>query len=296
MTEATFESMSTDVRALFAVYDQKDVSYVVGPSLFFLALAIQKNPKKRVFGTFIRELVGMAFMICCVFPPGPALGPLGWAAEWAAHMLGVIVSDRVMGGPYVNPAVTFSMYCWKQVTLLEALSIISAQLLGAIIGFPFAQLIIQPLGATLGGPSVDSALPMEQGFANEFAGFMILMCAVYGCCFTPLGDYYLLKQSLVAASIRFVLVFYPVTGPAINPALGSIWSFYSTGTLPRTLNHYVVYWLGPCLAGCAITLLWSGATRTGIFEKKPGDAPAKSTAAQSDGGRPTSTINGPEGK
>mmetsp|Transcript_22392 Transcript_22392/g.42041 ORF Transcript_22392/g.42041 Transcript_22392/m.42041 type:complete len:288 (-) Transcript_22392:589-1452(-) len=285
MADITFESIHMDIRDLYAVYDQKDVTYIVGTSLFLLGLAVQGNPKKRIFRTYARELVGTALMICCVFPPGPVLGHLGWVAEWPTHMLGVVISDWIMGGPHVNPAVTFSMYWWKQVTLLEALSIISAQLVGAIVGFPLAQLMIKPLGATLGGPSFDPTTPVQQGFANEFAGFTMLICAVYGFCCTPLGEYYLLKQSLVAASIRFVLVFYTVTGPAINPALGSIWSFYSTGNLPRTWQHYVVYWLGPCLAGFAITLFWSGATRTGIFEPKA----ATKYTAKGNGSEPAST-------
>jgi len=250
-----------------APYDKQDLLLLVGVTFVALILGIQLSPSKGILSDFVQEMTGTVLMVCCTFSPGPVVGHLGALYEWPLHALGVLVADGSMGGPQVNPGVTCAMFVWGKLSALQAIVMVMAQLTGAAIAFPLLQAILNPFDATVGGPSFDpSERPVADGFANEFAGFAILIAAVYGFCTTPLGEHYFIKQPLVAATIRFICVFYAVTGPAVNPALGTIWAFYATGSLPRDYEHYIVYWGAPALAATLVTLLWSAGTKTGVFQ------------------------------
>eukprot|EP00466_Bigelowiella_natans_P019788 jgi/Bigna1/88733/estExt_fgenesh1_pg.C_370074 len=289
--------------SVLAPYDLEDLQYLVSATLAALLTAIVLDRRKAssIIFTFFQELFGTAFMICCVFPPSPLLGHLSpkYMYEWPVHGLGVIVSDFIFGGPQVNAACTFSLWIAQLIPLTQAVSNIFAQLLGGVIGFPLAKMItlaIRPK-AEFGGPTftldeseTPKQLTLEEAFANEFAGVVLLMCAVYGFCLTKLGKRYLLKQSLVAASIRFILHFYPKTGPAMNPGLGSMYHFFISGRLHRDASHYYVYWLAPFAAGGIVALFWSGATETGLFAAEPSNTNMNSKADNSGEGKTSHKV------
>lgn len=250
-------------------YEKQDLMLLCGGAFAVLIIAIQMAPKQKILSNFLNELFGTILMVICTFAPGPVFGHLGIKVEWPLHMVGVIVADRTMGGPNVNPGVTFAMFVWGACNFAEATSRIAAQLVGAAIAFPTLQALVNPLGATIGGPSFDPATTsLKDAFAGEFAAFAFLMCAIFGFCTTPLGKRYFIKQPLVAATIRFAIYFYGAAGPAINPALGTMYAFYSTGSLPRDPSQYIVYWLAPAIAGTLITLLWSAGVMVGVVATK----------------------------
>jgi len=52
---------------------------------------------------------------------------------------------------------------------------------------------------------------------------------VYVLCTTWFGAYYWLRMPMLAGCIRTICVFYPVTGPALNPMLGTTFALFKTG-------------------------------------------------------------------
>mmetsp|Transcript_2283 Transcript_2283/g.3238 ORF Transcript_2283/g.3238 Transcript_2283/m.3238 type:complete len:283 (-) Transcript_2283:111-959(-) len=250
-------------------YDKNELLLVIQTTLasLLVAMLVHHDRAFNILKTFVHEFLGMSLMVCCVFLPGPLFGHT-WIYEWTLHALAIIASDRIAGGPLVNPAVSHAMMWWRKLSIFECASLIGAQLLGAIVGYPITEMLVKFLrpSAFVGGPEFDLNMvtPID-AFANEFAAFALLLCAIFGFCCTSLNHWYYLRQSLLALSIRFIVVLYPRTGPAMNPALGTVWVFYSVGHLPSDLVHYTTYWMAPFLSGVFVTLLWSAATKSGIF-------------------------------
>ena len=122
-------------------------------------------------GSFFKECTGTAIMICCTFAPYPLVHHLGPFVEWPLHMCGVIFADWVIGGAHVDPAVTFAMWVAGEMPAAEAAAFVVAQLLGAILGFPVLQALLDTQGLKGGGPTFDPAMyadGMAAGCANEF--------------------------------------------------------------------------------------------------------------------------------
>lgn len=237
-------------------YDAAELNTLLVGLLAVVALAA--GLRGRMLG-FAHELAGTTLMILCTFSPGPLLGPIGPAVEWPMHVLGVTFAALVAGGAHRNPAVTTAMAVLGKVSPAEAAGKIAAQLVGALAAFPLLDALCGRLGAAARGPEIAEGLSLREAFAGEFAATALLLCAVYGLCLTPLGPASLVRQPLVAAAIRFLIVFYSATGPAMNPCLPSTWAFFSTGHLPVDASHYVVYWVAPFMAAVLTALLWSSA-------------------------------------
>lgn len=222
------------------------------------------------FKAFLKEFIGIILMIACTFTPGPFLGGYKGYEEWIMHMVGVIVADYLVGGPHVNPSVTVSMFVWRQLSIVEVVVLIGAQMAGGIVAFPLIQELSTPYNATIGGPSIGAGVTLGHGMWNEFIATFCLMMGIFLLCTTWLGALYHIKQPLVAMTIRSIIVVFGATGPAINPALGTTWAFYSGGySWPTSMTHYLVYWVGSMSGGALAALLWSIITKTGPFAVKP---------------------------
>ena len=62
--------------------------------------------------------------------------------------------------------------------------------------------------------------------------------------FKDFGTYtYWIKQSLTGVLIRLLIIFFPFSGPAINPMLATTYDAHVNGTFSDSYDHYVVYWL-----------------------------------------------------
>lgn len=174
------------------------------------------------------------------------------------------MADYTCGGPHVNPSVTTAMFIWKQVTAEEWLLRVSAQMAGGVLAFPIIQGISSFYDVTIGGPAFSlgdcegCAGTMFDAIMNEFLASFILLMGVFIFCTTAIGKIYYIKQPLLAAVIRYCCVFYGKTGPAMNPALGTTWAFFTADQVyPSDTAHYIVYWLGSMLGASMAALTWS---------------------------------------
>ena len=108
---------------------------------------------------------------------------------------------------------------------------------------------------------------MRAALASEGIANFLLMLAI--CCFalTRVGDTYLIKQPLIAASIRAIILCYGATGPAINPMLATSYHIIKTGEWPDA-RHWLVYWGAASAGACFAALLWSASGRVRAKPKR----------------------------
>lgn len=72
-----------------------------------------------------------------------------------------------------------------------------------------------------------------------------------------LARVYSIKMSLIAATVRLIIVVHGATGPAINPALATSYELAANGELPGLAStHYTTYWLGGLAGAVAMGFIW----------------------------------------
>lgn len=150
------------------------------------------------------------------------------AADCPAHGLNVqnlTVADVLLslvslalkfgGGPHVNPAVTVAMFSLGKVSYTEAYVRIAAQLGGGLISFPLYHAISNALEWTpFGGPEFNTEGNVVEAFLSEHFATLCLMFAIYVLNWElNFGKHhYIIKQSLTAIAIRFLIEVFPTAG------------------------------------------------------------------------------------
>merc|ERR1712071_575797 len=77
-----------------------------------------------------------------------------------------------------------------------------------------------------------------------------------------------------AVAIRYLIQVFPVSGPSLNPMLGTAWAVFAAGDsantgvhFPTSPTHYLVYWAGPVMGGLFATffyVVYAGGTFFGL--------------------------------
>jgi glycerol uptake facilitator-like aquaporin len=221
---------------------------------------------------FRREFVGTLLMIGFTFSPGKWIGRDSLIVAWIAHALGVIASDRIGGGPHVNPAVTASMYALGKCTYTEGYVRVMGSMAGGLVAFPLYSRLSETLGLTpLGGPEYDPKDDAEGllSGSSEFVAMVLLMFLIYAVNWElNFGKYhYWIKQTLTALGIRYLIETFPRAGPAINPMLATTWYIFRHGTYPVHPGFYFTYWIssvaGALFASC-VYVIYAGGTVFGM--------------------------------
>lgn len=219
---------------------------------------------------WIQEFVGSLLMIGLTFSPGKWWGTSSTLSNWVCHAVGVVAADYIGGGPHVNPAVSVSMFALGKCDYTEMYVRIMGSMVAGLLAFPFFYFVSAALGVTsLGGPEYnlqDEEDDGVTGFLNEFFATFLLMAAIYALNFElHFGEWhYWIKQTLTAVVIRYLIVVFPLSGPAINPMLGTSWAVFAENDsanvgvhFPADPEHYIVYWAGPVLGGLSATFLYA---------------------------------------
>mmetsp|Transcript_13194 Transcript_13194/g.28543 ORF Transcript_13194/g.28543 Transcript_13194/m.28543 type:complete len:286 (-) Transcript_13194:214-1071(-) len=222
--------------------------------------------------SFRHEFVGTLLMIGLTFSPGKWIGADSWQLAWAAHAAGVVASDRIAGGPHVNPAVSVSMWALGKCSYTEAYVRTAGAMAGGLVAFPLFRAFADNSGWNpLGGPEFDPEGD-EEGVASgwsEFAAMVVLLIVIYAVNWElDFGTYhYWIKQTITAVVIRYLIETFPKAGPAINPMLGTTWYIFKNGGYPIETGHYFTYWVASCAGAVFASFLYvvyAGGTLFGL--------------------------------
>lgn len=242
----------------------------------------------RYLKAFRHEFIGTILMICCTFSAGKWIGKQDIKLAWTAHAAGVILADKLSGGPHVNPAMTTTMWALGKVSYTEGLVRIAGQMGGGLISFPLFHAISNYYGLEpFGGPefNMDSdEYGVAEAALSEFFATMCLAFAVYILNWElNFGSYhYIIKQFLTACAIRALIELFPTAGPAMNPMLATAWAAFGVGAgfeFPDDFTHYFVYWVAPCLAAVLAAFIYAIYAGETFFGYKLPIGPIKPTPA-----------------
>jgi len=204
---------------------------------------------------WLSEFYGTLLMVFLTFSPGKWIGIDSTPIEWLCHAVGVITADYLAGGPHVNPAVSVTMYCLGKCCFTECYVRIMGGLAGGLVAFPLFLKFSSSMGWTeLGGPEYelkDESDDASSAFLNEFLSTFFLIISIFLLNFElNFGKFhYWVKQSLQAIVIRYLIVVFATTGPAMNPMLGSAWLVFKKKTsCALSMDHYFIYWIAPFAA------------------------------------------------
>jgi MIP family channel proteins len=216
----------------------------------------------ELIGTFALVFIG-AGAVCANQLPIPA-------APQQMQLLGISLASGLilavflpitvpLGGGFLNPAITLTLWVFKRINGNRACWLIAAQLLGGFL----AALCLRPLfdenvlaaadfgtphlnmpafGGTLRGDPTTKML--LSGIGIEFVLTFLLTFAIYGALLDPRAPQLGILGPGVALT-AVMLMGYSLTGAAVNPArwLGpALWEL--TLRQPAFRDH-AVYWIGP---------------------------------------------------
>lgn len=236
------------------------------PPGLFLVLALAAVEGGKYFPAFRHEFVGSMLMIGFTFSAGKWIGVDDFKVEWASHAAGVILADKIGGGPNVNPAMTVTMWCLGKLTYTEGLVRIAGQMAGGLVAFPVYHAISDAMKWTpFGGPefNMDSdENKIAEAAISEFTSTVLLCFAIYFLNFEfHFGSHhYIIKQFLTAVAIRALIEAFPTAGPAMNPMLATTWAAFGVGDkfdYPDNFAHYFVYWVMPFVAAVVAAFLYT---------------------------------------
>ena len=217
---------------------------------------------KDLKAPMVAELIG-TFALCFIGAGSICVnqwstGSLGFVGIALAHgtVLAVMISSlgHISGGHF-NPAVTLGVLTTGKIGGRQALSHITAQLVGAaaagfLLRFIIPEQAWQPVH--LGTPSLGSGISVVQAITVEAVLTFFLMLAVCGTALDPKGSWNAVSGFGIGTVLIFdILVGGPITGAAMNPARA-----FGPALASGHWDHHLVYWLGPLTGAVLATFCY----------------------------------------
>lgn len=204
-------------------------------------------------GTFCFVFVGVASVVAAM-TPGSTLGQLGPSL---AHGLAIAVlasATMHISGGQLNPAVTLGVWLGNQITFLQAIVNIIAQVFGSFLAI---HALLWCLGedrmniAIFGTPQVAPDLGQYQAMFLEALFTFILVLVVFGTAVEKrarkIGGLYI---GLVIAMAGITIG--SLTGACINPA-----RYLGPALQGGGYNDWLIYIAGPVLGGAVAALIYT---------------------------------------
>ncbi len=235
---------------------------------------IRKKFLAEFLGTFLLVLFGTGSAVVTLLiadtitPNAGGIGILGGLGDWIAIALvfglTVMVCIYVFGkisGAHLNPAVTIGLFVTNNISFIDTIYYIIAQVIGAILG-SFAlflclgnpAVVIGGLGATAPGLGVS----YFQAMFAEFLGTFFLMLVVMGVAVDKNAEPGFAGISIGMTVTAVIAVLGAFTGASINPA--RTFGPYLMDLLLGGTNFWIyfpIYLVGPIFGAIVAALLYS---------------------------------------
>lgn len=235
----------------------------------------------RDLNAWLAEIVG-TFLLVFIGSGAGVLAPASTGALVPAfsHGLALFVIVVIIGrisGAHANPAVTLALASIGKFSWLRVPGYIVSQFIGAFLGALGVAVIynVMPKVNPSVAPTMAAGVGMGTGLLAEALGAGILVIAVVAAVADSriglAGGVAGLAIGLALASAIFVIG--PVTGAAVNPALGL--SPFAVNTIfhytpELTTTSLVVYLVGPIVGGVIAAWIYR------IISAMPADRPVRS--------------------
>ena len=266
--------------ALSALISQ--LASILPPGLVsFLAIAFMPTNGSN---PFFAEVIGTIMMVAFTFSPGKWIFADAEYPSWVVHAMGVVAADKLGGGQNVNPSMSLTMYALGKCSYSEMMLRIAGAMAGGLLAFPLCKTLSDSMDwIPLGGPEYNPENDADASASafNEFGATFLLCFVVYIVNWElNFGKYhYWIKQTLTAIGIRFLIVAFPTSGPAMNPMLGTTWAVFANGSYPDDVRHYFVYWVASMMGAIAASFVYAVYDGCTFFGMKLPFGPVKSKAA-----------------
>lgn len=265
-------------------------------------------------GTFALVFVSAGAVIATQLGPETAARPSPLAQTiYVALAVGFVLAAALSvtvpyEGGYLNPAITLTLWVYKRIEGPKTAALIFVQLLGAAIAGGLLFMIFREnepalLASSLGTPHVNPELtpylrtPVISGALVEFCLTFVLTLVIFGTYIDPrapklLGPTgkWLTPLWIGLAMAALVLVAYPMTGAAANPArwFGPfIWEYSVTELKVRgPARDQLAYWVGPILGA----LLAGGVYNALLMPDEVEHSPSSTTTAHPAGKNPAGST------
>ena len=208
-------------------------------------------------GTFALIFFG-AGAVCVDFHlrnSGSTLGLLGIALAHGMALAAMISAFGAVSGGHFNPAVTIGYWVTKRLTTLDTLAYWAAQLVGAVAAALLLKAIVPGetwSGISGGRPDLMPDFPSWAGLALEATATFFMVLLVFATIVADRGGF----KPVAAFSIGMtyalgVLVAYPFTGGALNPARA-----FGPAATSGHWHNQLIYWVGPLGGGFLAGLIY----------------------------------------
>lgn len=235
---------------------------------------IGKKFLAELLGTFLLVLFGTGSAVVTLLiadsvnPGAGGIGILGGLGDWIAIALvfglTVMVCIYVFGkisGAHLNPAVTIGLLVTKNISVVDSIYYIVAQVIGAILGSAALFLCLGDPSVTIGGLGATApglGVSYFQAMFAEFLGTFFLMLVVMGVAVDKKAEPGFAGLSIGMTVAAVIGVLGAFTGASINPAR-TFGPYLMDVVLGGTnfWSYFPIYLVGPILGAIVAALVYS---------------------------------------
>jgi MIP family channel proteins len=210
-------------------------------------------------GTFALIFIGAGSICADQYLRSANQSALGILAIALAHGLafGIMVTavGHISGG-HLNPAVTIGFWVARRLSTIQTLCYWFAQLAGAVFAAYLLTLIIPEAtwrACALGTPSLATDFTRLHGMALEAVASFLLVFVFFATAVDSRGAFDKIAGFAIGLTVTIdILIAYPFTGAAINPARA-----FGPALVSRHWLDQGVYWIGPLIGGVIAGFLYN---------------------------------------